>query len=124
MVDDGNQRAVLLDAVGEIAPALHRSGHRGTVPPAGLLDPPVLAAEKEEQLVLLDGAAEYAADRVETIRRFCGPEAVVVERVCVEHLVTLEPISRTVELVRPRLGNDIDLGAGAISPTASSRTAR
>ena len=115
VVHHRNQRAILVEGLREVAASLQRGRDGGAMSLAGLLNPPDLATDEEEHLVFFDRPAEHAAEGIEAIRRPVGAEAIVVERVRVEHLIAFEPVAGAVELVRARLGNDVHLGSGYAS---------
>ena len=63
---------------------------------------------EEEQLVLLDWSADRAAELIEVIRVHREPGAIIGERIGVHPLVAVEPEYRTVEVIGPGLGDDVD----------------
>ena len=95
----------------EVAGALQR-GRDGRYERIGNDLPDVLVAAEDEELVLLDCAAQGASEGVDVGRLPAHAVAVVVERVGVEMGVLEEFKSGAVPLISAALGDDIDDSAG------------
>ena len=76
--------------------------------------PEALIIEEDEKLILLDRPAKGQAVLPHAKRGngWIALQVVVVEVPRIEHGISEIPKSRAVPIVRPRLGNDIDLPAG------------
>src|ERR1700730_3635907 len=80
---------------------------------------PLNAYEEEKLLFFLielarnvSGASHIESSEVVTIKRPGTPINVVSPGVGIEILMTMEGIAGAVEVLRTRLGNDLDLGSG------------
>ena len=114
-IDHRDQVPRLIEAPREVAHPLQPARHRELGEVLRRPDAPLLVAVEEEHLVLHDGAAGVGPERPVAVLRL-GDSRLLVEVVLApELLAAAVRVGGAGEVVRPRLGDEVDLRAAVAS---------
>ena len=114
-IDHRDQVPRLIEAPREVAHPLQPARNRELGEVLRRPDPPLLVAVEEEHLVLHDGAAGVGPERPVAVLRL-GDSRLLVEVVLApELLAAAVRVGGAGEVVRPRLGDEVDLRAAVAS---------
>ena len=114
-IDHRDQVPRLIEALREVAHPLRQARHRELGEVLRRADAPLLVAVEEEDLVLDDGAAGVGAERPVAVLRLRDSRLLVEVVLAPELLAAAVGVGGAGEVVRPRLGDQVDLRA-AVAP--------